>query len=197
MWPEGDDALPPDAQDLTSKLLHQNPLERLGTGRTGPTNLSPHLEKGGGGLSACSQEGQASSVGSASAPETHPTPSGQKSLESTGAEASRPCPMRSGFPLDLLTWTPPSSSSPLPTPSLFPGSACEVKQHPFFSGLDWTGLLRQKAEFIPQLESEDDTSYFDSKATDGEERGSYLFFFPETLVYPEPWHWESNFSRPS
>ncbi|EPY75518.1 microtubule-associated serine/threonine-protein kinase 3-like protein [Camelus ferus] len=72
VWPEGDDALPPDAQDLTSNLLHQNPLERLGT-----------------------------------------------------------------------------------------GSACEVKQHPFVTGLDWTGLLRQKAEFIPQLESEDDTSYFD------------------------------------
>ncbi|XP_036895422.1 microtubule-associated serine/threonine-protein kinase 2 isoform X9 [Sturnira hondurensis] len=75
VWPEGDDALPPDAQDLTSKLLHQNPLERLGT-----------------------------------------------------------------------------------------GSACEVKQHPFFTGLDWTGLLRQKAEFIPQLESEDDTSYFDTRS---------------------------------
>ncbi|GAB1288780.1 Non-specific serine/threonine protein kinase [Apodemus speciosus] len=72
VWPEGDDALPPDAQDLTSKLLRQNPLERLGT-----------------------------------------------------------------------------------------SSAYEVKQHPFFMGLDWTGLLRQKAEFIPQLESEDDTSYFD------------------------------------
>ncbi|XP_049987325.1 microtubule-associated serine/threonine-protein kinase 2 isoform X2 [Alexandromys fortis] len=75
VWPEGDDALPPDAQDLTSKLLHQNPLERLGT-----------------------------------------------------------------------------------------SSACEVKQHPFFMGLDWTGLLRQKAEFIPQLESEDDTSYFDTRS---------------------------------
>ncbi|XP_033082459.1 microtubule-associated serine/threonine-protein kinase 2 isoform X5 [Trachypithecus francoisi] len=75
VWPEGDDALPPDAQDLTSKLLHQNPLERLGT-----------------------------------------------------------------------------------------GSAYEVKQHPFFTGLDWTGLLRQKAEFIPQLESEDDTSYFDTRS---------------------------------
>uniref|UniRef100_A0A6I8PFA4 non-specific serine/threonine protein kinase n=1 Tax=Ornithorhynchus anatinus TaxID=9258 RepID=A0A6I8PFA4_ORNAN len=74
-WPEGDDALPPDAQDLTSKLLHQNPLERLGT-----------------------------------------------------------------------------------------GSAFEVKQHRFFKDLDWTGLLRQKAEFIPQLESEDDTSYFDTRS---------------------------------
>uniref|UniRef100_A0A7N9D5D1 non-specific serine/threonine protein kinase n=1 Tax=Macaca fascicularis TaxID=9541 RepID=A0A7N9D5D1_MACFA len=44
------------------------------------------------------------------------------------------------------------------------GSAYEVKQHPFFTGLDWTGLLRQKAEFIPQLESEDDTSYFDTRS---------------------------------
>lgn len=43
------------------------------------------------------------------------------------------------------------------------GGASEVKQHPFFLGLDWNGLLRQKAEFIPQLEAEDDTSYFDSQ----------------------------------
>ncbi|XP_016155559.1 PREDICTED: microtubule-associated serine/threonine-protein kinase 2 isoform X1 [Ficedula albicollis] len=74
-WPEGDDALPPDAQDLISKLLRQNPLERIGT-----------------------------------------------------------------------------------------GSAFEVKQHRFFKDLDWNGLLRQKAEFIPQLESEDDTSYFDTRS---------------------------------
>uniref|UniRef100_M3ZT79 non-specific serine/threonine protein kinase n=1 Tax=Xiphophorus maculatus TaxID=8083 RepID=M3ZT79_XIPMA len=32
VWPEGDEALPQDAQDLIAKLLHQNPLERLGTG---------------------------------------------------------------------------------------------------------------------------------------------------------------------
>uniref|UniRef100_A0A670IS83 non-specific serine/threonine protein kinase n=1 Tax=Podarcis muralis TaxID=64176 RepID=A0A670IS83_PODMU len=73
-WPEGDDALPLDAQDLIGKLLRQNPMERLGT-----------------------------------------------------------------------------------------GSAFEVKQHRFFKDLDWNGLLRQKAEFIPQLESEDDTSYFDTR----------------------------------
>uniref|UniRef100_A0A8C1V4T3 non-specific serine/threonine protein kinase n=1 Tax=Cyprinus carpio TaxID=7962 RepID=A0A8C1V4T3_CYPCA len=75
IWPEGDEALPPDAQDLISKLLRQNPLERLGT-----------------------------------------------------------------------------------------GSAFEVKQHSFFTDLDWNSLLRQKAEFIPQLESEDDTSYFDTRS---------------------------------
>uniref|UniRef100_A0A667Z9U4 non-specific serine/threonine protein kinase n=1 Tax=Myripristis murdjan TaxID=586833 RepID=A0A667Z9U4_9TELE len=75
IWPEEDEALPQEAQDLISKLLRQNPLERLGT-----------------------------------------------------------------------------------------GSAFEVKQHGFFTELDWNSLLRQKAEFIPQLESEDDTSYFDTRS---------------------------------
>lgn len=42
------------------------------------------------------------------------------------------------------------------------GGAQEVKDHPYFCGLDWTSLLRQKAEFVPQLDNEDDTSYFDS-----------------------------------
>ncbi|XP_039666462.1 microtubule-associated serine/threonine-protein kinase 3 isoform X2 [Perca fluviatilis] len=75
IWPEGDDALPVDAQDLITRLLRQSPLDRLGT-----------------------------------------------------------------------------------------GGAPEVKHHPFFLGLDWNGLLRQKAEFIPQLEAEDDTSYFDTRS---------------------------------
>lgn len=34
IWPEEDEALPQEAQDLISKLLRQNPLERLGTGNT-------------------------------------------------------------------------------------------------------------------------------------------------------------------
>ena len=38
-----------------------------------------------------------------------------------------------------------------------------MKDQPFFDGLDWTNLLRQKAEFIPALEGDEDTSYFDSK----------------------------------
>uniref|UniRef100_A0A8C7PAQ5 non-specific serine/threonine protein kinase n=1 Tax=Oncorhynchus mykiss TaxID=8022 RepID=A0A8C7PAQ5_ONCMY len=75
IWPEEEEALPNDAQDLICKLLRQNPLERLGT-----------------------------------------------------------------------------------------GSAFEVKQHRFFYDLDWNSLLRQKAEFIPQLESEEDTSYFDTRS---------------------------------
>ncbi|XP_029014302.1 microtubule-associated serine/threonine-protein kinase 1-like isoform X2 [Betta splendens] len=75
VWPEGDEALPIDAQHLISLLLQTNPLVRLGT-----------------------------------------------------------------------------------------GGAFEVKQHAFFTEVDWNSLLRQKAEFIPHLESEEDTSYFDSRS---------------------------------
>lgn len=32
IWPEGDEALPADAQDLITQLLRHCPLERLGTG---------------------------------------------------------------------------------------------------------------------------------------------------------------------
>ncbi|KAI5625931.1 microtubule-associated serine/threonine-protein kinase 1 isoform X1 [Silurus asotus] len=74
-WPEGDEALPSDAQNLISTLLQTNPLVRLGT-----------------------------------------------------------------------------------------GGAYEVKQHSFFADLDWNSLLRQKAEFVPHLESEEDTSYFDTRS---------------------------------
>ncbi|XP_069505349.1 microtubule-associated serine/threonine-protein kinase 3 isoform X2 [Ambystoma mexicanum] len=44
------------------------------------------------------------------------------------------------------------------------GGVHEVKQHAFFHTLDWNGLLRQKAEFVPQLEADDDTSYFDTRS---------------------------------
>jgi hypothetical protein len=40
----------------------------------------------------------------------------------------------------------------------------EIKIHIYFVELDWDALLRQKAEFIPQLDDEEDTSYFDSKS---------------------------------
>ena len=39
----------------------------------------------------------------------------------------------------------------------------EVKEHIFFVNLDWTSMLRQKAEFVPNLENDEDTSYFDSE----------------------------------
>ncbi|XP_075218938.1 microtubule-associated serine/threonine (MAST) protein kinase dop [Lycorma delicatula] len=43
------------------------------------------------------------------------------------------------------------------------GGPHQVKEHPYFAGVDWNSLLRQKAEFIPQLDHEEDTSYFDTR----------------------------------
>ncbi|XP_022915155.2 microtubule-associated serine/threonine-protein kinase 3 isoform X1 [Onthophagus taurus] len=51
----------------------------------------------------------------------------------------------------------------LPRDRLGTGGAQEVKEHCYFSGLDWNSLLRQKAEFVPQLDNDEDTSYFDSR----------------------------------
>uniref|UniRef100_K7G0A5 non-specific serine/threonine protein kinase n=1 Tax=Pelodiscus sinensis TaxID=13735 RepID=K7G0A5_PELSI len=70
--------------------------------------------------------------------------------------------------LQAVPWRQPQrQAAPFQTgpriSSVSAGGAFEVKQHNFFKGLDWAGLLRQKAEFIPHLESEEDTSYFDSK----------------------------------
>eukprot|EP00117_Sycon_ciliatum_P003174 scpid3849/ scgid2613/ Microtubule-associated serine/threonine-protein kinase 1; Syntrophin-associated serine/threonine-protein kinase len=39
----------------------------------------------------------------------------------------------------------------------------DVKNHVFFNNVDWRNLLLQKAEFIPQLDHEEDTSYFDPR----------------------------------
>jgi len=50
-----------------------------------------------------------------------------------------------------------------PLERLGTGGVHEVKQHIFFEGVDWNGLLRQKAEFVPHLQNDEDTSYFDSK----------------------------------
>lgn len=50
-----------------------------------------------------------------------------------------------------------------PIERLGAGGATEVKNHSFFNNINWESLLRQKAEFIPQLEGEEDTSYFDTR----------------------------------
>ncbi|XP_071161735.1 microtubule-associated serine/threonine-protein kinase 3-like isoform X2 [Mytilus edulis] len=44
------------------------------------------------------------------------------------------------------------------------GGAAEVKDHIFFYGLDWDNLLRKKAEFVPNLDDDEDTSYFDPRS---------------------------------
>ncbi|VDP68358.1 unnamed protein product [Echinostoma caproni] len=54
-------------------------------------------------------------------------------------------------------------------PLLRLGTSCdaaEVKEAAFFAGppsVDWNNLLRQKAAFVPQLEHDEDTSYFDPR----------------------------------
>ncbi|KAF4532795.1 hypothetical protein B566_EDAN002645 [Ephemera danica] len=50
-----------------------------------------------------------------------------------------------------------------PRDRLGTGGAHEVKEHMYFFGLNWNSLLRQKAEFVPQLDDEEDTSYFDTR----------------------------------
>ena len=50
-----------------------------------------------------------------------------------------------------------------PLERLGSAGAQQVKDHAFFDGLDWNSILRQKAEFVPQLSDEEDTSYFDSQ----------------------------------
>ncbi|CAH0562652.1 unnamed protein product [Brassicogethes aeneus] len=50
-----------------------------------------------------------------------------------------------------------------PRDRLGTGGAHEVKEHFYFCGVDWNSLLRHKAEFVPQLEHDEDTSYFDSR----------------------------------
>ena len=50
-----------------------------------------------------------------------------------------------------------------PLERLGTGGPQEVKDHSFFQGINWKALLRQKAEFIPSLEDEEDTSYFDTR----------------------------------
>lgn len=37
----------------------------------------------------------------------------------------------------------------------------QVKQHPFFRGIDWDHLRERRAPFVPALDSEIDAGYFD------------------------------------
>jgi len=39
----------------------------------------------------------------------------------------------------------------------------EIKMHPWFWGIDWTDLARTKAVFVPQVDNDTDTSYFEKK----------------------------------
>jgi hypothetical protein len=50
-----------------------------------------------------------------------------------------------------------------PLKRLGAGGSIEIKEHDFFLNLNWNQLLDTKGDFIPQLDSPDDTSYFDPR----------------------------------
>lgn len=52
----------------------------------------------------------------------------------------------------------------------------DIKQHPFFAGMDWQGLLESKAPIIPKVENEIDTQNFDDfeQTNDSEDQLSAL-----------------------
>ncbi|XP_066936599.1 microtubule-associated serine/threonine-protein kinase 3-like isoform X2 [Clytia hemisphaerica] len=49
------------------------------------------------------------------------------------------------------------------TERLGANGAADVRAHSFFQNVNWNSLLREKAEFIPVLDNEEDTSYFDTR----------------------------------
>ena len=51
-----------------------------------------------------------------------------------------------------------------PLDRLGTAGAFELKEHHYFTGIDWNALLRMKADFIPQLDDDEDTSYFDMRS---------------------------------
>lgn len=55
------------------------------------------------------------------------------------------------------------------------GGARQVKQHPFFDGIDWETLYyrRMKGPIVPQLRHKADASNFDEYADDDGEKAPY------------------------
>ncbi|CAI2302317.1 unnamed protein product [Caenorhabditis sp. 36 PRJEB53466] len=42
------------------------------------------------------------------------------------------------------------------------GGAAQIKQHPWFNGIDWENLRKSRAEYIPMVTHDEDTSNFDT-----------------------------------
>ncbi|OJJ46213.1 hypothetical protein ASPZODRAFT_67051 [Penicilliopsis zonata CBS 506.65] len=64
----------------------------------------------------------------------------------------------------------------------FPNGGAEIRNHAWFSDINWDTLLEDKAQFVPNLENPEDTEYFDS-------RGATLQAFTEELedhTSPQP-----------
>jgi serine/threonine-protein kinase RIM15 len=56
----------------------------------------------------------------------------------------------------------------------YPNGGAEIRSHPWLSEINWTTLLEDKAQFVPNIENPEDTEYFDA-------RGATLQSFAEEL----------------
>ncbi|KAE8149188.1 hypothetical protein BDV25DRAFT_4960 [Aspergillus avenaceus] len=56
----------------------------------------------------------------------------------------------------------------------YPSGGAEIRNHPWFEDINWSTLLDDKAQFVPNLENPEDTEYFDA-------RGATLQAFSEEL----------------
>lgn len=56
----------------------------------------------------------------------------------------------------------------------YPSGGAEIQAHPWFSEINWTTLLEDEAQFVPNPENPEDTEYFDA-------RGATLQTFPEEM----------------
>ncbi|KAL4936670.1 hypothetical protein BDV06DRAFT_227672 [Aspergillus oleicola] len=45
----------------------------------------------------------------------------------------------------------------------YPNGGAEIRDHPWFSDINWDTLLEDKAQFVPNLENPEDTEYFDAR----------------------------------
>ncbi|KAF3769300.1 hypothetical protein M406DRAFT_251013 [Cryphonectria parasitica EP155] len=56
----------------------------------------------------------------------------------------------------------------------FASGGAEIRNHPWFDGMNWESLLQDEAQFVPQPENPEDTEYFDA-------RGATLQAFAEEM----------------
>lgn len=60
------------------------------------------------------------------------------------------------------------------THHVYPNDAIDIKNHPFFHGLEWDRLHLSRPPFIPDIKGEDDTKYFDEDPiSDVDDASSY------------------------
>ena len=78
-----------------------------------------------------------------------------------------------------------------PLERLGAGGPLEIKNNLFFLTIDWDNLLRIKADFIPQLDGPDDTSYFDTRS----ER--YNHDLDEPVAQQQQQQQQNEFKKPS